>query len=67
MLHFIITLSFPQRGMTMSTSSGNFNTKPGMTRVDVFEAIYKMACEQAGLSGGNVMFFSLEPNELPVA
>lgn len=62
MLHFIITLEVPSKGF--STFSATYTPRPGMTRIDVFNDIYRWAMGLINVEHAWVVFFSLESNEL---
>lgn len=63
-LHFIITLICPD-GLC-STQSGIWTTAQERTRAEVYDQIHEWACEQISRTRVNVIYFSLEPNDLPV-
>ena len=66
--HFIITVNYPiNAGIGAYTSNGCYVTKQGQTREDVFNAIFDMVCNNTGITNSNVMFFSLERDELSAA
>jgi hypothetical protein len=65
--HFIITVITPAAsGFGMGTFSSIYDARPGETRQDIYDAIYKLVAEKIG-GTPNVQYFSLEPNDLPVA
>lgn len=59
--HFVITLAIPGG---MANFDAVYATKPGETRLDAYRNISRWAKEEAACDGA-VVFFSLEPNELP--
>ncbi|MEU0667812.1 hypothetical protein ABZ508_16640 [Streptomyces lavendulocolor] len=61
--HYVLTLELP--GRMSSTWSGTITPAAGASRHDVFMALRNQIGDQhPGLSTGNVVFFSLEPNGL---
>jgi hypothetical protein len=61
--HFVITLENPQYGSV--SCSGTVTPPPGQTRHDVFQRIFSGLVNNAPqFAGANVLFFSLEPNQL---
>ena len=62
--HFVMTVALP--GGKVGTYSGVWAANQGESRADLYQAILKVASEQMG-GKPNVMFFSLEPNELSAA
>jgi hypothetical protein len=63
--HWVLTLQVPR--LTSVSGQGTWTPPPGATRQDVFEAIRAHLARQApgmGLERANVLFFSLEPNQL---
>lgn len=66
-LHFIMTVQKPvHNGFQTATFSGTYGTKPGQTRADVYTDLFNQVTNEIG-ARPNVMFFSLEPNTLPVS
>jgi hypothetical protein len=63
---WVITLQKPTpRGMAVNTQYGVIQPDPGATRRGLFEQVRREIDQQfPELSGANVMFWSLEPNEL---
>ena len=62
--HFIMTAANPNGAV--GTFSGVWTAEQGESRVVLYEAIFKAVTQQMG-GKPNVMFFSLEPNELSAA
>ncbi|MGK5448820.1 hypothetical protein [Streptomyces radiopugnans] len=61
--HWVMTLELP--GRAMSTFSGTWTPPAGTTRHDVFTGIQAdIARQNPDMARGNVVFFSLEPNQL---
>jgi len=61
--HWILTVDLP--GRTSLTANGTWTPPAGWTRSDVFNAIKQdMAQRHPELATANVVFFSLEPNQL---
>ncbi|MFC4050047.1 hypothetical protein ACFOY4_10160 [Actinomadura syzygii] len=67
---FIITLLYPAySGMAYFTRKGTVTAKPGETRQDLFNKILASvhsSVDEPGIRQANVVFFSLEANELLV-
>ncbi|RLL67008.1 hypothetical protein [Streptomyces sp. Z26] len=63
--HVVITLSKPVRGgLISSTSSFTYTPLPGQTRLDAYMDIRRhVERENPAVSGGNVVFFAIEPNQ----
>ncbi|WP_405501193.1 hypothetical protein OG501_20920 [Streptomyces niveus] len=60
---FVLTVEKP--GLASATSSGSYTPPPGATRLDAFNALYKNVTGSAPtLDRANVVFFSLEPNQI---
>lgn len=64
--HFVMTLQAPTRnGWSNGTWSATWTPTPGMTRADVYRKIHADIIEiNPEYAGANVVFFSLEPNQL---
>lgn len=61
--HWIMTLELP--GRAMNTVSNTWTPGQGDTRQDVFETIRSAIVQQSPeMARANVVFFSLEPNQL---
>jgi hypothetical protein len=68
--HFIMTVQVPigNNGFQTGTFSGAYTLLPGQTRTDVFNDLFDMFMRKMGChERPNVLFFSLEPNELSAA
>ncbi|MCP9949281.1 hypothetical protein [Actinomadura madurae] len=69
--HFIITLLFPGgngRGMGYVTNNGTVSALPGETRQDLYRKVLEYMRDTVnapGIAHANVVFFALDPNELP--
>ena len=65
--HYVITLSIPRDlgVMSYATWNGTIQVQEGMTRKDAFDKVFEYASGQSGMNLPNVLFFSMEPNELP--
>jgi hypothetical protein len=63
--HWIITLQAPG-GMVTGTFHGTVRPAPGATRGSMYRQIYAHAVTQMPCAAGspNVLFFTLEPNDL---
>ncbi|RLL68390.1 hypothetical protein [Streptomyces sp. Z26] len=64
--HFVLTLQKPcPGGMAMGTWNGGMTPQPGWTRWDAYTwLLEQFVHNNPHLSGGNVLFFALEPNAL---
>jgi hypothetical protein len=61
--HWVMTVELP--GRAMHTCSGTWTPAQGATRHDAFLAIKANIAEQSPeMARANVVFFSLEPNQL---
>lgn len=67
--HWILTLQSqsPDGRIGTANGSGVVTPNPGQTRQDLFQQAFQYVCDQSGITPArsNVLFFSLEPNELP--
>lgn len=67
--HWIITLQHqaPDGRIGTANGSGIITAGEGQTRESLYRQIVQHACDQAGIAPArcSVLFFSLEPNELP--
>lgn len=60
---FVLTVEKP--GVASATTSGCYTPPPGATRVDAFNALYaELTSSAPALYRANVVFFSLEPNQV---
>ncbi|MEV4993125.1 hypothetical protein [Streptomyces niveus] len=60
---FVLTVEKP--GLASATSSGSYTPPPRATRVDAFNALYaELTGSAPALHRANVVFFSLEPNQV---
>ncbi|MFM9369050.1 hypothetical protein [Streptomyces sp. Da 82-17] len=60
---WVMTLEIPGRGS--GTTYGTLTPAPGWTRYDALMAIKDdIARQNPQLTNGNIMFFSIEPNQL---
>ncbi|MGW2326389.1 hypothetical protein ACWC5C_11540 [Streptomyces sp. NPDC001700] len=64
--HFVLTLQKPHRqGFVTVTFTNTFTPRPDDTRADIYEVLLEeVAREKPELKGANVVFFSLERNQL---
>ncbi|MGR3939691.1 hypothetical protein [Streptomyces sp. BRA346] len=65
--HFVLTLQMPQpeRGYITATFTSTVTPGPDDTRADVYEVLREQITRaHPHLERANVMFFSLEPNQL---
>ncbi|MEU9795431.1 hypothetical protein AB0E27_33490 [Streptomyces sparsogenes] len=64
--HFVLTLQKPHGGGTTTATFANTLTPlPGDTRTDIYELLRKQVAKaHPELATANVLFFSLEPNQL---
>jgi hypothetical protein len=66
--HFIMTVTVPQyNGYNTATFNGTYVPKPGETHEDVYNVVLNDLRNKIGSDRPNVMFFSLERNELSAA
>ncbi|WP_106400613.1 hypothetical protein [Actinocorallia populi] len=68
--HFVITIQVPDRGLQrIQTCDGLIKAEPGTTRQELYTMAVDTALAQIGAKRAPVdrmvLFFSLEPNELP--
>ncbi|MFI6084617.1 hypothetical protein ACIBBB_27200 [Streptomyces sp. NPDC051217] len=62
--HFYV-LTVEKQGLASATCSGSYTPPPGATRLDAFNALYQELTSSAPtLHRANVVFFSLEPNQI---
>ncbi|WP_033348892.1 hypothetical protein [Kitasatospora aureofaciens] len=64
--HCVLTMQKTTHGETaLGTFSDTINPAPGMTRTDIFNlAITQLTRRQPALTGGAVLFFALDKNEI---
>ncbi|GHJ27819.1 hypothetical protein TPA0910_22520 [Streptomyces hygroscopicus subsp. sporocinereus] len=64
--HFVLTLQKPHgQGFVTATFANTITPLPGDTRAHIYEALCKgVAQANPELADANVLFFSLEPNQL---
>ncbi|MFE9802759.1 hypothetical protein ACFYP6_28450 [Streptomyces goshikiensis] len=61
--HWVLTLELP--GRAAMTQSGTYTPPAGTTRYDAYQALRRyVAADHPEMSRANVMFFTLEPNQL---
>jgi hypothetical protein len=66
--HFVMTLTHPtSNGSATATFSGTYTPTAGETRADVYIKIFNSVAKQIHADRPNVLFFSLERNELSAA
>lgn len=68
--HFVITVQVPERNLQrIQTCDGLIKAEPGTTRQELYTMAVDTALAQIGIKSAFadriVLFFSLEPNELP--
>jgi hypothetical protein len=67
--HFIITTSYTYNGGTaaaQATYAGPVDLVPGSTRTDAYKLIRDFVAKKIGRSDFNVVFFSLEKDDLGI-
>lgn len=63
--HWIMTTRWPtSTGYGIRTLHGTVNVAPGESRHVVYLKAFDLMCEPPGDPNSNVLFFSLEPNDL---
>ncbi|MGW8528964.1 hypothetical protein [Nocardiopsis sp. NPDC055824] len=64
--HWVITLQKPiYNGFANRTNYGTLTAAPGETRERLFQQVIDLIISKVPeMAGANVLFFSLEPNEL---
>ncbi len=67
--HYVLTAQRPHpRGTEVATAHGTLNLAPQATRAEAFEFARNDLRRRVGWDGdGDVLFFSLEPNQIAAA
>lgn len=63
---WLITVQWPtgHGGFGNATLSSTVDVPPGMSRLDLYMQIFEIAKQRTGANSLNVIFFSLEPDQL---